>query len=316
MSSEVPFFDADEVREKTPWIALVEAIGQEFKRGEAPPDRQHFEIGQADGSSVRLLLMPAWGVDGKIGIKLATVADQNSSRDLPTIHGLYVLISEITGIPEAIIDAGALTARRTAAASALASTRLAREDSRTLLIVGTGRLARNLGQAHCAVRALSRIIVWGRDPEKADKLARKLDQLTGTECVPCDDLRTATADADIISTATAAHEALIHGDWLQPGTHLDLVGAYTPAMRETDSIAIQRADRVFVDTLSGAKSEAGDLLQAASDRCFDFENVTGDLFTIAGAKGLLRDSDDDITLYKSVGSALQDLAAARLCMES
>jgi ornithine cyclodeaminase/alanine dehydrogenase-like protein (mu-crystallin family) len=258
----------------------------------------------------RLLSMPAWQAGEAIGVKLVTVFPRNSAKGLGAVSAVYVLFDGETGVPRAILDGEAITNRRTAAASALASSYLSRPDSAVLLLVGTGNLAPFLAEAHGAVRPISRILVWGRHAEKAEKLAAAL-VAKGQHAEPVADLVRATAEADIISCATTSTEALIRGRDLSPGTHLDLVGAFTPQMRETDDEAVARSS-VFVDTYTGALAEAGDLVLAAQSGAWSAERVRGDLHELAAGAKPGRASVEEITLFKSVGAAIEDLTAARL----
>ena len=311
---DVTFLDDEQVTALTPWPALIEAIRDAFRNGGASPARHHHPVPGNDREDVTLLLMPAWDEEGAFGVKLATIARSNAALGIPTLHGLYVLFSGETGVPRAILDAGALTARRTAAASALASRYLSRPESKTLFVIGTGRVARQLIAAHCSVRPIEEVRIWGRDPSNAQEAAEQLNQETGVHCIRVPDVESGTSGADIISSATPAEEPLLRGAWVGPGTHIDLVGAYKPTMCEADAELIAKADRVFVDTMDGAKDEAGDLIQAEQAGVFSFDEVAGDMYRMAAQDTNLRENAGEITLFKSVGTALQDLAAAQLCL--
>jgi alanine dehydrogenase len=310
---DLPFIDDPEVTALTPWPLLIDAIRDAFRQGGIAPVRGHHSIPGRDRDNIILLQMPAWNRDGEFGIKLAAVAPSNAALGYPTLHGVYVLFSGTTGKPVAILNAGALTARRTAAASALASRYLSRRNSRTLLVIGTGRVARQLIAAHCAVRPIEEVRVWGRNADKAERIAADASEAIGVRCVCVADVESGAADADIISSAVPSESPVLRGEWVTPGTHVDLVGAYTPAMCEADTKLVGQADQVFVDTIEGAKSEAGDLIQAAQAGRFSFDAIAGDLYRLSSGDGSLRNDQEEITLFKSVGSALEDLAAARLC---
>ncbi len=215
-----------------------------------------------------------------------------------------------TGVPRAIVDGDALTSRRTAAASALASSYLSRSDSRTLVIVGTGHLAPYLAAAHCAVRPISRVLVWGRNASRALALSAELTR-QGIAAEPVGTLRTAMLEADIVSCATTSTVPLIIGRDVRPGTHVDLVGAFRPHMRESDDEAVIRSS-VFVDTYDGAFAEAGDLLQPIAAGRWSREMVRAELKELVTGTKAGRQSADEITLFKSVGAAIEDLAAAEL----
>jgi ornithine cyclodeaminase len=224
-----------------------------------------------------------------------------------------LLLDGKTGSPLAMIDGPVLTAKRTAAASALAASYLARSDSERLLMVGTGALAPQLVLAHAAVRPICNVLIWGRSPDKAARLAENLNR-ANFRVEATDDLEAAARGAHVISCATLSPEPLIQGAWLQPGQHLDLVGGYRPDMRETDDAAIRRA-RVFVDTRAGACTEAGDIVQPLESGVLAPEDIAADLFELTRGERAGRRFYDQITLFKSVGSAIEDLAAAQLTVE-
>ncbi len=312
---ELTIVDDDQVTALTPWPALIDTIRDAFRRGGVSPVRHQYSIPGNDRENINLLLMPAWNQEGDFGTKLVTVAPSNAALGHPTLHGAYVLFSGATGIPRAILDAGALTARRTAAASALASRYLSRPDSKTLLIIGTGRVARQLIAAHCSVRPIDEVRIWGRNATHAQDAADEASRETGISCVCVPDIETGASGADIISSATPSEEPLLPGGWVGPGTHVDLVGAYKPTMCEADAELIGKADQVFVDTVEGAKDEAGDLIQAVQAGTFSFDEIAGDMYHMSSRDVSLRNDSNEITLFKSVGSALQDLAAAQLCVQ-
>ncbi|MGY8630994.1 ornithine cyclodeaminase family protein [Bradyrhizobium sp. 14AA] len=304
------YYSAAEVEASLDYPRLIDALGSVFRQnGEAMPVRQSHEVGQS-GSPGHLLLMPAWERGKALGVKVVTVFPGNASRGLGAVSSLYILFDGATGQPRAMIDGEALTNRRTAAASALASRHLSRENSATLLLIGTGRVAACLPSAHRAVRPIRQVLVWGRDPERASKLTSTFSQ-QGFDAAPVDDLPAAMAKADIVSCATTSTEPLVRGRHLRPGTHLDLVGAFTPKMRESDDEAVC-GSRVFVDTYGGALAEAGDLLQPIAAGRFQADKVCGDLHELTSGARPGRVDEQEITLFKSVGAAIEDLAAASL----
>ena len=249
-----------------------------------------------------------------MGVKIATVFPDNAAQGLPAVFASYILMSAETGVPVAVMDGSEITLRRTAAASALASSYLSRVESSRLLMVGTGNLAPHLIAAHATARKITDVSIWGRRQEAAENLAAMLDTSTFSVSVS-DDLEQAVTQADVISCATLAREPLVLGDWLRPGQHLDLVGAYKPDMREADSEAVRRAE-VYVDTRSGALSEAGDILLAIDDGSLRGTDVRGELGELVTGTVAGRTSDDAITLFKSVGTAIEDLAAAELVLRN
>lgn len=292
---------------------LIERLRQTFRSGVEVPMRHHHTIethGEHDGT---LLLMPAWQVGRHVGIKIVTVFPDNGAQDLPAVQGVYLLLDGRTGVPQAFIDGPALTKRRTAAASALAATYLARPDSERLLVVGTGALAPELIEAYTAVLPIKHVLVWGRNLDKARRVAARFHR-PKFRIEATDDLPAAVAGAHVISCATLAREPLIQGAWLQPGQHLDLVGGFTPDMREADDDCVRRS-RVFVDTREGACKEAGDIVQPLTSGVLHAEDIAGDLYDLTRGERAGRRFYDQITLFKSVGTALEDLAAAQLAVE-
>ena len=295
------------------WDSLIERLRRAFRRGAEVPVRHHHEIANPAGAPGNLLLMPAWQAGQHIGIKIVTIFPDNEARSLPSVMGSYLLLDAKTGAPIALIDGPTLTVKRTAAASALASSYLSRPDCERLLMVGTGSLAPYLVLAHAAVRPICNVLIWGRSPDKAARLAKRLDR-PDFRVAATEDLEAAVRGAQVVSCATLTQDPLIRGDWLQPGQHLDLVGAFRPDMREADDAAVRRA-RVFVDTREGAFAEAGDIVQPIASGVLDPDDVAGDLFDLTRGERAGRRFYDQITLFKSVGTALEDLAAAELAAE-
>lgn len=295
---------------------LVARLKEAFRGETNVPLRHHHNIpGAPENQDATLLLMPAWSGEtppGYIGIKSVTVHPDNPGRGLDSVQGVYLLLDGATGTPVALIDGPALTARRTAAASALAASFLARTDAQRLLVIGTGRLAPELVRAHAAVRPIRQVEIWGRNPVRSKALA---DELTSDslEVSAVTDLEAAVQAADIVSCATTSHDPVFEGAWLPPGCHVDLVGGFRPDMREADDTAIARA-RVFVDTLEGATREAGDIVQPVESGVLDPANIAADLFALCRAEHGGRESAEEITVFKSVGTAIEDLAAAELLM--
>jgi ornithine cyclodeaminase len=250
-----------------------------------------------------------------LGVKLVTVMPEAAQRGAGTVQASYLLLDRTTGQPCALIDGEALTLRRTAAASALAAQLLARPDAQRLLVVGTGRLAPWMAQAHVALRPdLTHVDVWGRSADAAEVVVETLRE-EGIDAEVALDLRHAVEQADVITCATTAREPLLHGAWLKPGAHVDLVGAFRRDMREADDAAVLRA-RVFVDTHAGALAEAGDLTQPIERGVIAREHVRGELAQLLRGEVDGRLHGDDVTLFKSVGTALEDLAAAALVVRS
>jgi ornithine cyclodeaminase len=305
--------DAAALAELLPPADLIEALRAGFRAGCTLPARHHHTISERGEPDATLLLMPAWTEGGYLGVKIATVFPANASRGIGAVQASYMLSSARTGVALVSMDGLELTLRRTAAASALAATYLARREAARLLVVGTGNLAPHLVRAHAAVRPITVVGVWGRDRAKAAAVASRL-RGEGWDARPEPELEAAVRCADVVSCATLSEAPLVRGDWLRAGSHLDLVGAFGPRMRECDDEAVRRAE-VFVDTRAGARAEAGDLLQALAAGAFAWDQVRADLFELCRERHPGRRTEHEITLFKSVGTALEDLFAAILAWE-
>jgi ornithine cyclodeaminase len=283
-----------------------------FRSGATAPVRHH----HAFGGGGTLLLMPAW--DGRfVGIKIATVVPGNAARAIASVQATYLLLDGATGRPLAALEGRELTLRRTAATSALASRYLSRPDSARLLLVGAGALAPYLARAHALVRPIREIMVWNRTPAPAEATSSALAAELAAKGITVRatvDLAGAVANADIISTATLATEPILRGAWLKPGQHLDLVGSFRPHMREADDETLRRAS-LYCDSREAATKESGDLVGPLERGVIVPETIRGDLFDLAGRVGPARTGPDEITLFKSVGHAFEDLAAAILAFE-
>lgn len=296
--------DAAATRAALPFARLIPALRELFAEGCEVPRRHVHEL-----PGVTSLLMPAWQPGGFYGVKIVNVAPGNAARGLPGLHASYLLHDAATGAPLALIDGDTVTARRTVAASALAADFLARPDARHLLVVGAGRVAALLPEAYRAVRPIGRVTVWARRPEAAAALAADWRAL-GFDAAAAPDLAAAVRAADIVSCATLATAPLVHGAWLAPGSHLDLIGSFTPAMREADDDAFRGATLV-VDT-EEALQKSGELLEPMVHGVFAPADVRGTLAGLCRGEVQGRRDAAERTVFKSVGTALEDLAAAML----
>lgn len=303
-------FDAAAVEAALPYAPLVERLREVFRAPVDLPVRHHHHVPRPGQEPAVLLLMPAWLPGDATGVKLVHVASGNEAKGLPSVQGVYVLFDGPTGTPLAVMDGTALTLRRTAAASALAASYLARPDARVMAMIGAGAMAGHLVRAHAAVRPIEEVRVWNRNPPRAQALADALAR-EGLRASVAPDPEAAVRDADLVSCATMSREPLVRGTWLAPGAHVDLVGAFTPEMRESDDEVMRRGE-VFVDTVAGALAEAGDILLAIAAGALTRERIRGDLFDLAAGRHPGRTEPEAITVFKSVGSALEDLAAAKL----
>lgn len=288
-----------------PFDRLIEALRDLFASGCVVPQRHVHQ--PADGMTS--LIMPAWVPGGAYAVKIVNIAPGNSAKGLPGLHSTVLLHDGATGRPLALIDGDTITARRTAAASALAASYLARPDAGHLLVVGAGRVAELLPEAHAAVRPIERVTVWARRAQAASALAARWRR-RGLDARVAPSLEVAAAEADIVSCATLSTEPVIEGDWLSPGSHLDLIGSFSPGMREADDACFRHAG-LYIDT-DEALLKSGDLLGPLSRGVFDRQGVQGTLTTLCQGKTLGRRDALGRTVFKSVGTALEDLAAAVL----
>ena len=305
-------FDAEATRAALPFGALIDALRRLFATGcEVPPRHVHAVTDAAGAEAGTVLLMPAWTRGGLLGIKTVGIFPANATLGLPALHSTYMLNDASTGVPLALIDGNEITSRRTAASSALAASYLAPAHANRLLVVGSGRVARLLPEAYAAVRPIEQVGVWSRRPEAARALAEVL-RGEGFAATAVEDLAEAASAADIVSCATLATEPVVHGAWLRANSHLDLIGSFTPAMREADDACFAGA-RIYVDTAE-ALTKSGDLLGPMTRGVFAAADVSATLEQLCrgewgGDQGAGLASR---TVFKSVGTALEDLAAAML----
>jgi ornithine cyclodeaminase len=300
--------DAAQIRAAAPMPQLIEQLRGAFRAGGLVPPRQIIPL-KGDGL---LVTMPAVDGDGCAVVKLATLLPDNPKRELPAIQAALVMFSEF-GEPKAVLDGTIVTHLRTGAASALASSYLSRADSTHLVILGTGALAPFMALGHCAVRPIQRISVWGRRAERANAAAAAIRSLVDTniEVLVPTSIEAAVATANIVCCATNSAAPVLAGKWLTPGVFIDLVGSFSPVRREADDDVILRS-RIFVDTFEGALSEAGDLLDPISRGILDRQRVEAELADLVRGQAKGRVQDEEIILFKSVGTAVEDLAAARM----
>lgn len=291
-----------------PYEDFIPFLRKAFTEDYEVPQRMHQQFGNgvADTPST-LLLMPAWQDGTYLGVKSITLSPHNSRFDLPTIQGIYLLFDAKNGTPLASFDAGAITARRTSAKSAVASSFLARKDSRTLLMVGTGKLSTELIRAHATVCPIEDVIVWEHTPGKGEQVIERLPDMDLAFSVTSD-LEEAVPRADIISVATMSVDPLIRGEWMREGQHLDTVGAYRTNMREADDDVLRRSE-IYIDH-NDAFEETGDLAIPLEKGVIKKSDVKATLFELCRKEKEGRQSEEEITFFKSTGHALEDLSAA------
>ena len=306
--------NADSVARALPYDRLIESLRKAFSTETVSPERTQHKIKTNGNSDATLLVMPAWKQGKNVGIKIVSVFPGNVEHNLSAVHANYFLLDAKNGLPKAVLDGTELTLRRTACASALAADYLANHDVKTLLMVGTGNLAPHLVKAHMQVRDYSKVIIWGRRQNKAEELISLLE-FDNIKIDVAKDLKKAVSIADVISCATLSNEPLILGKWLKSGQHLDLVGAFTPEMREVDNQAVALS-KITVDTYDGALSESGELIAALKEGAIVEKDILAELAEVIKEEKIVRTKADEITLFKSVGTALEDLAAAELVLSN
>jgi ornithine cyclodeaminase len=251
---------------------------------------------------------------GILAVKLITLFHGNAAVGLESHQGVIVVIGGDRGEPLALIEAASVTALRTAAVSALATRLLARPDSRSLAIVGTGVQAKSHLDAMLAVLPIERVRIWGRTTERARALAATARDRYPIAIEVAATAQAAVRDADVVCTVTAAREPVVHGDWVRPGTHINAVGSSTPGARELDSGVVARA-AVFVDSREAALAEAGDLLIPIREGAITREHIRAELSALVAGTATARENRDQVTLFKSLGLAVEDAAAARRIYE-
>ncbi|MGZ5300322.1 MAG: ornithine cyclodeaminase family protein [Actinomycetota bacterium] len=300
-------FDAVELRRRLPMPAAIDALEAGFRSQDpsvAPP-RSH--LATPAGS---LLLMPAFG-DGGLGVKLVTLTPDNPGRDLPFIGAVYVLFDPTTQTPTAIVDGAALTALRTAAVSGLTTRHLANSDAERLVIFGAGVQARSHLDAMLAVRRIAHVTVVSRTLPRAQALVELArERGVGADLGEADDV----ADADLVCTCTTSDIPVFDGGRLAAGTHVNAVGSYRPTARELDTTALLRA-RVVVETREVAFAEAGELCIPIGEGAFGRDHVVADLAEVVHG-AVVRTTRSDVTVFKSVGLAFEDLIVARAAVDA
>lgn len=297
------------INNNTNFQELITALKNGFSSHDIlVPQRHHHDFPNPEtGADSTLLLMPAWHSGKEAGVKIATVSPKNERYGLPAIQAIYVLLNAVTGAMKATMQAKSLTAKRTAATSALASSFLAKNDASSLLMIGTGALSANLIRAHATVRSIKNVYVWGRNDQKAKVVCDTLkDEIF--DCQVVNSIEERIGEVDIVSSATLSKTPLVLGKYLMPGQHIDLVGAYKKDMREADDTVISRAS-VFLDTFGGLL-ESGDIAIPMEKGILTKESIGGDLFSLCSGKRKGRTDENEITVFKSVGHALEDLVAA------
>ena len=304
--------DTEHTRRALTFPVVIPALREAFRAGASVPPR-HVHTIESDGAQGTTLIMPAWNQQGYFGVKVINIFPDNTRQGLPGLHAAYTLYSARTGVPLAQVDGDIVTVVRTAGAAALGASYLARHNARVLLIVGSGRIASLLAPAMRTVRPIERVLIWNVRPASARALAESL-VAQGFDAQAVDALEPAVRQADIVSCATLSTEPLVRGAWLRPGTHLDLIGSFKPDMKETDPACFAGAE-VYVDT-DEAPTKAGDLLAAFEAGVLAPSAIRGTLVDLISGAAPGRQDDSQVTVFKAVGSALEDLTLAAMAYEA
>ena len=305
-------FDMKAIQTALPYPLLVDALAQGLQQFAETPARSFFSPNQ-DASCV--MIMPAWRPHQMMGVKLVSVWPENNAKGESAVSAVYVLISCLDGRPLAVLDGTELTLRRTAAAAALAAKRLTRENSETLAVLGTGSLSVPLVQAHTDTMRFKNVLVWGRQFYKAQLVVNQLREL-GIEVRAMGDLHKTLAMSDVVAVATTATEPFLKAAWVRPGTHISLVGAFTPQMAEAEPGLISKS-QLFADCRASVLEKGGEVFQAIEQGLILDSDIIADLAELtAQPDRSWRHDAQAITVFKSVGFALLDLIAAELVIKA
>jgi len=300
---------AEDVHAALSYPALVDALQAAYAGSFGMPPRQVYLLDDEPDNHDAVAVLPSWN-DELIAVKSFTYFPDNPRPEYASLYSKIMLFDREHGQPLALVDGTSVTLWRTAGISGLASRLLSREDSKTLLLIGTGKLAPYIIRAQLSVRPIQRVIVWGRTPANAKRVVEQMaEQFESIKFSREDDLQSACGVADIIVSATGSHEPLVLGDWVNPGTHTDFIGNHHATKRECDTALIKKA-RVYADSYVNCFKEAGEVLVPIEEGAITKDHVLGELTEMCSGKAPLRESDGEITLFKSIGMAMSDLVGA------
>lgn len=300
---------AEEVHAALSYPALVDTLQDAYAQPFNMPPRQVFLLDEQPDNHDAFAVLPSWN-DELIAVKSFTYFPDNPRPDYASLYSKIMLFDRKHGEPLALVDGTSVTFWRTAGISGLASRLLSREDSKTLLLLGAGNLAPYIIKAQLSVRPIERVMVWGRTPSKAQQIVDALSaEVIDVSFETAHDLQVACGDADIIVSATGSHEPLVLGDWVTPGTHTDFIGNHHATKRECDTALVVNS-KVYADSYVNCFKEAGEVLVPIDEGAVTKDHVVGELTEMCSGKAALRESDDEITLFKSIGMAMSDLVGA------
>ena len=313
MEVAVILLSENDVHQTLNFTDLIQTLQKTFAQPFGMPQRQVFDLDTEAASHDAFAVLPSWSEE-TIAVKAFTYLPDNpkQSAKLKSIYAQIMIFDRKTGVPQAVVDGTSATYWRTAAVSGLASQFLSRKDASKLLLCGTGNLASYMALSHANVRNIKQIKVWGRSPEKIDAVVKAIKaQRPNIEVTASSDIDADVQWADIISCATRSERPLFDGSLVKAGTHVDLVGNHLKTARECDSKLVTRSN-VFVDAKINCCAEAGELLIPVSEGVFSLNEVKAELSELCKYEHAGRQNEQEITLFKSVGSAIADLACAQL----
>ncbi len=305
---------AEEVHAALKFPDLIDALQDAFSKEFTMPPRKVFLLDENGDNHDAFALLPSWN-DSMIGVKAFTYFP-NPAPGYQSLYSKILLFDRQHGQPLALVDGTSVTFWHTAGISGLASRLLSRHDSENLLLLGTGNLSTYIIRAQASVRDLKRVMVWGRTKSKAEDVVTQMSaELPEIEFALADDVQTACQSADIVVSATGSQEPVVKGDWIRPGTHTDFIGNHHATKRECDSALVVKS-KIYADSRDNCFREAGEILVPISEGVIQEEAVVGQLTEMCAGTVPLRESDSEITLFKSIGMALSDLVGASRAYQS
>ncbi len=306
--------DAETILHCLPYTTLVDQLESMHREPIGLVDEMLMESKDNDGNVNHFFIRTGWQAEKAVGAKVITIFPRNNrSGEYPSIQAVYLLFDGVNGMPVAGLDGTALTYIKTATDSALGSRLLSRPDIGSMLMIGAGQMAPHLVRAHCQVRpSLRRVQVWNRTRDKAEQLCALLSaQFPAIDFVTLDEIEPAAREADLICCAIGCKDPILHGEWLKPGVHVDLVGAYTPEMREADDECLRRGS-LFVDARETTLHHIGELMIPLAQGVISETDVLADFADLCQQRHDGRRSADEITLFKNGGGGHLDLMCARI----
>ena len=311
---DMKIISAQEVHAALSYPALVDALQDAYSKEFIMPPRKVFLLEEGVSHNA-FALLPSWN-DNLIGVKAFTYFPENPKPKYASLYSKIMLFDRKHGEPLALVDGTSVTFWRTAGISGLASRLLSRKNSETLLLLGSGNLSTYIIRAQASVRALKQVMVWGRTPDNVERLISKMSgELTGIRFSVVDNLEEACGKADIVVSATGSHEPLVKGDWIKEGTHTDFIGNHHATKRECDTALVVKS-KVYADSRDNCFREAGEILLPISEGVFKKDDVVAQLTEMCSGQATLRENDQEITFFKSIGMALSDLVGAGLAYQS